>query len=300
MKKEDVIISSYELEEVSSEFSKLGADYICARLSDPNLFTDMGKAPTRLGGIMIALILNGEIELEVNLTHYTLKSDSVAVLGPDCLIQTRNANGENLEAYLLIVSESFMRDINLDINMLTAARMPTSPANILDLSKDESNLMRKYFTLIHSNTSVNTDEKCVRSISRCLISATVYQLIQFSINHPHANSAGTQIKSRRSSYVKDFIRLVHEYHRSERSVAFYASKLFISPKYLSLIIKESTGKCAADWIDEYVLLEAKNLLRFSGKNVQQIAYELNFTNQSSFGKYFKHLTGMSPTEYQKS
>jgi probable transcriptional regulator araC family len=47
-----------------------------------------------------------------------------------------------------------------------------------------------------------------------------------------------------------------------------------------------------------VLQEAKNLLRYSGKNVQQVAYELNFTNQSSFGKYFKHLTGMSPTQFQ--
>ena len=83
-------------------------------------------------------------------------------------------------------------------------------------------------------------------------------------------------------------------------MAFYASKLFISPKYLSLIVKETTGKSAARWIDEFVLMEAKNMLRYSGKNIQQVAYALNFSNQSSFGKYFKHLTGMSPTEYQKS
>ncbi|MDE6229526.1 MAG: helix-turn-helix domain-containing protein, partial [Muribaculaceae bacterium] len=50
----------------------------------------------------------------------------------------------------------------------------------------------------------------------------------------------------------------------------------------------------------YLLLEAKNLLRFSGKNIQQIAFELNFSNQSSFGKYFKNLTGMSPSEFQNS
>ena len=93
--------------------------------------------------------------------------------------------------------------------------------------------------------------------------------------------------------------LVSQHYRKERGVAFYASKLFISPKYLSLIIKESTGQSAARWIDNFVILEAKNLLRFSGKNVQQVAYELNFTNQSSFGKYFKHLTGMSPTKFQR-
>ncbi|MDE6048229.1 MAG: AraC family transcriptional regulator [Paramuribaculum sp.] len=297
--KEEVIISTRSMERVSSEFSKLGSDYIFARMSDINLFANMNNAPTRLGGVLIALTLCGEIELEVNLTRYTLKPDNIIVLGKDCLVQTRNATGEN-DAYVLIASESFMRDINLDINMLTAARVTPSPANVMQLSPEESALMVKYFSLIHSNTSTNTDEKCVRSISRCLISAAVYQLIQFTMNHPAQNSTSTTVRSRRSSYVKDFIRLVHEHHRRERSVSFYASKLFISPKYLSLIVKESTGRSAAEWIDEFVVLEAKNLLRFSGKNVQQVAYELNFTNQSSFGKYFKHLTGMSPTEYQKS
>ncbi len=102
------------------------------------------------------------------------------------------------------------------------------------------------------------------------------------------------------TYVHEFIQLVHEYHRSERTVAFYADKLFISPKYLSLIIKETLGRSAAEIIDDYVILEAKNLLRFSGKNIQQVSYELNFPNQSSFGKYFKHLTGFSPSEYQRS
>ena len=105
---------------------------------------------------------------------------------------------------------------------------------------------------------------------------------------------------RRSSYVQDFMRLVHMHFTRERSVNFYASQLFISPKYLSLLVKEATGRSAARWIDHFVITEAKNLLRFSGKNIQQVAYALNFSNQSSFGKYFKHLTGMSPTEFQKS
>ena len=96
------------------------------------------------------------------------------------------------------------------------------------------------------------------------------------------------------------MKLVHVHYTRERGVRFYADKLCISPKYLSLLVKETTGKSAANWIDDFVLMEAKNLLRYSGKNVQQVAYALNFTNQSSFGKFFKHLTGQSPTEYQKS
>ena len=68
---------------------------------------------------------------------------------------------------------------------------------------------------------------------------------------------------------------------------------------MSLIIKEATGRTAAQWIDDYVIMAAKKLLRFSGKNIQQVAYELNFSNQSAFGKYFKRITGMSPTDFQR-
>ena len=82
--------------------------------------------------------------------------------------------------------------------------------------------------------------------------------------------------------------------------SFYASLLHITPKYLTTIIKQVSGRSAAEWIDECVILEAKNLLKYSSMSIQQIAYYLNFPNQSFFGTYFKRRTGMSPTEYKQS
>lgn len=81
-------------------------------------------------------------------------------------------------------------------------------------------------------------------------------------------------------------------------MGFYADQLHITPKYLSSVIKEVSGRSAVEWIDRYVILEAKALLRYSGLSIQEIAYELNFSTQSFFGKYFKHHTGMSPSEYK--
>ena len=131
-----------------------------------------------------------------------------------------------------------------------------------------------------------------------MTSALFYQMMLFLYRRIDTRD-GVQSGPRRNSYVQDFLKLVHLYYTTERSVAFYAAQLFISPKYLSLLVKEATGRSAACWIDHFVIMEAKNLLRYSGKNVQQVAYALNFSNQSSFGKYFKHLTGLSPTEFQK-
>ncbi|MDE5692340.1 MAG: helix-turn-helix domain-containing protein, partial [Duncaniella sp.] len=67
---------------------------------------------------------------------------------------------------------------------------------------------------------------------------------------------------------------------------------------LSAVLKEISDKTAGEWIDQRVIFEAKLLLRSTGLNNQEISTKLNFANQSFFGKYFKHLTGMSPRDYR--
>lgn len=248
--------------------------------------------------MVVILCIDGEVDIDVNLHNYQLTRNSLIVLGPDSVVNINNLIRSDINAYVFIISQDFIRDINFELNLVATMSMTSNTPPLLQLTDEEVSLMSRYLNLIHYNTVDNPDARFVRSISRSLIAAAVYQLMQF-VNSRSERQAKTNL-SRRANYVKDFLHLVNLYHRQERGVAFYASKLFISPKYLSLIIKQSTGRSAAEWIDDYVILEAKNLLRFSGKNVQQIAYELNFTNQSSFGKYFKHLTGMSPTKFQQS
>ena len=79
----------------------------------------------------------------------------------------------------------------------------------------------------------------------------------------------------------------------------YADKMFLTPKHLSTMVKEVSGKTAGEWIDSLVILEAKAMLKSSEQSIQEIADELHFANQSFFGKYFKHHTGFSPKEYRK-
>ena len=94
------------------------------------------------------------------------------------------------------------------------------------------------------------------------------------------------------------MELLQIYHKEQRSVGFYAEKMHITPKYMSSMMKQISGRSAAEWIDEYVILEAKNLLKYSGMSIQEITYFLNFSTQSFFGKYFKQHTGMSPSQYR--
>jgi AraC-like DNA-binding protein len=83
-------------------------------------------------------------------------------------------------------------------------------------------------------------------------------------------------------------------------VKFYADILCITPRYFSKIVKENSGKSPNEWIDEYIMQEAKALLKSGNFTVQQVSDELNFPSQSFFGKYFKRHTGVMPSKYKKT
>ena len=288
----------------SFDYSKFGDDYMFSHFIPGESALDYFSSPVRFDGILFVLCLKGKLEVEINLQQIELCSNSLLCLGPDKIISSKQTDFNDFEAYFLFMSPQFLRDINIDMNVMNnigrMASLKSSRQPVLSLSDEESQLLQKYMELLHYNTIKNSDELYINNISRNIIASLIYQIFQFGEKYMPQERVEERPLSRRANYVQEFMRLMHENYRQERSVGFYAEKLFISPKYLSLIIKEMTGRSAAEWIDECVILEAKNLLRYSGKNIQQVAYELNFTNQSSFGKYFKHLTGMSPSQFQRS
>jgi AraC-like DNA-binding protein len=85
-----------------------------------------------------------------------------------------------------------------------------------------------------------------------------------------------------------------------REVQYYADKLDITPKYLTLISRQTSGRSAAQWITYTVILNAKALLATSQLTIQQVSTKLNFPNPSFFGQYFLRHTGMTPKEYRRS
>lgn len=294
----------FELERVANVFSRHERDYVYAHISPRNDGEKATSFPTRsirFEGLTFILCHGGQLVIDINLNRHVLTKNTIMFIPPMSIVNIEDCDDPELDMQLLALNNEFMHTIPIDLNTWAASNTNfKSPERLsMQLTDGEFNLVNKILELMHSNTVENHEEIYIRSIARNLMSAMFYQLLEFS-HHREEVTEAARPATRRLSYVNQFMALVKKHFREERSVGFYADKLFISPKYLSLIIKEVTGKSATAWIEQCVILEAKNLLKFSGKNVQQIAYELNFTNQSSFGKYFKHLTGMSPTQYQQS
>ena len=106
--------------------------------------------------------------------------------------------------------------------------------------------------------------------------------------------------TRSDKVMKEFMALVSQNILTQTSVAFYAEQLCISKKYLSLIVKQKTHANISTIISVIRIETASRMLRDPEKTIQQIAELMSFSDQSSFGKFFKKHTGMSPLKYRQN
>ena len=291
---------------ISESFSHAGEDYIFSHfVYNDSLQRDFPDA-IRFDGVTILMVLKGNLNITIGHNELSMKPGSLTVISPQDVISSSTTKGGECEFYALFLSLDFMKGLNVDTNIISPSYL-IDHEPILKMSAEETKLVCNYLNLMHqcainNNNAPKQLSIIARSIGRNIVVALLYQFM-FLVEKEHLLSVREQkpqAKSRKLNYVHDFMNLLREYYQSERTVAFYAGKLCISPKYLSLLVRDVTGHSAAEIIDRYVINEAKNMLRFSGFTIQQVAYKLNFPNQSAFGKYFKHLTGQSPTAFRSN
>lgn len=308
MEREISLADMANVEPFSAHFARMGDNYILSHIVDDSA-QDIKKdnmdinIQYRLNGMLLFVNAGRRITMTINLEKFDIETGSIMTVMPGTLMSF-NDIVEPVDFHMLFVSTDFLESINLDVKTLSLRTFVGRPKPVMRLDERESTIIRKYISLLDLNADNDGNEASVfsKQIARSLISTIVYQLMKFSFDHLDADTEIQPETSTRvgSGYVRDFLKLLVRNYSSERSTAYYANQLCITAKYLSMIVKDATGRTASEWINGFVLLEAKNLLRFSGKNIQQVAYALNFPSQSSFGKFFKRLTGQSPTEYQKS
>lgn len=287
------------IKSIASDFSNYENRYIYASVTAParitRTITDIGS----IDGFCIMIVKSGLGAIEVNTETFEVAPDSLVIIGPNHFVKAVTNERQQLDVALLFISREFMYDINLDLNVINMKVLTFSHAPTVSVDARSCRMLRTMFEALHLAALKSEGNPYAKSIARNLLAALFYELLNIG-SRITADSSSSASRSRRVSYVHEFLDLVSRHHCQERSVKFYAEKLFITPKYLSVLIREATGRSAVEWIDQYVILEAKNMLRYSGKNIQQIAYALNFSNQSAFGKYFKNITGVSPSEFRHS
>lgn len=161
------------------------------------------------------------------------------------------------------------------------------------LTEEEVQELKSFYQLIEETVSRNDNFKT--EIVRRLMGAYLYKI--GSILHrrqPEFLSENPKSLKREEVLFNQFINLLTEHHRKERRVDFYAEQLFLSPKHFSTVVKKVSGKTAGEWIDEYVILEAKALLKYSVMSIQEVAYFMNFPNPSFLANTSSTIPGYLP------
>ena len=254
------------------------------------------RFPSRLNALIIGVGTEGETSLTSNLQEFRLKKDSLFIFSPKHILQVQSNN--RFKAHLIVIAPDFLKRINIDIKRMMPLFLQFGSLPCMELTHAESQSLRSFISMVeHELKGSETDFSS--EIIGGLIAATIYKvgdiLTHYLTEHPEVDSP---IHNRAEEYFRQFTELLGEHYKHERSVGFYARQLCITPKYLTTLIKRISGKSVSEWIDNYVILEAKTLLKYSNMSVQEIAYYLNFPNQSFFGSYFKRNAGMSPSQYK--
>lgn len=108
------------------------------------------------------------------------------------------------------------------------------------------------------------------------------------------------LNSNKESIAMKFAMLVFENRETHREVAYYADQLCISPLYLTKVIQEVNGRSARDMIADYTIIGIKALLRNADITIKDVVRQSGFSSQSSFSRFFRKHTGMSPSEYRRT
>lgn len=254
------------------------------------------RFPSRLNALIIGVGTEGETSLTSNLQEFRLKKDLLFIFSPKHILQVQSNN--RFKAHLIVIAPDLLKRINIDTKRMMPLFLQFGSLPCMELTHAESQSLRSFISMVEQELK-GSETDFSSEIIGGLIAATIYKvgdiLTHYLTEHPEVDSP---IHNRAEEYFRQFTELLGEHYKHERSVGFYARQLCITPKYLTTLIKRISGKSVSEWIDNYVILEAKTLLKYSNMSVQEIAYYLNFPNQSFFGSYFKRNAGMSPSQYK--
>lgn len=253
------------------------------------------REPRRMQCLLLAMCLHGKVSYYVDSVEHNVEPGDLIIinqgrsvynctLSPDC------------RGIGILIDYKFFNETIKSVHELSSLFLFARNHPVFRLPKERANFI--YDTFFRIKAKIDEPENHFRrEMVQAMFLTMVYELSNVMYN---VQSQDTNYNTRAEEIFTQFIKLVEKHFRSERRVSWYSEQLCISPKYLSETIKAVSKRTPNEWIDSYVTMELRMLLRNTQKSIKEIAEELHFSNQSFLGKYFKEHTGMSPSKYRRS
>jgi len=249
----------------------------------------LGEKPFVSPDYVICIAHRGNIQMMYDDMPDYSKEHTVAVLFPNHALRMVSKSDDYL-ATLIVVDASMLDDPMLRI--INQVRYRYEPYPRVDLDSREYDVIMNLVGVMRETASINIPNRKHFMISQL-------EFFMRLLSHYHSEKLNDHSFDNRVSTL--FHNLLAQHFRTHRDVEFYASKICLSPKHFSTVVKQETGHTAAWWIHTQVVSEAKKLLSMRRDlSIQSIAALLGFDDQATFCRYFKRETGLSPTEFRQS
>ena len=237
------------------------------------------------------ILMRGEVRVNINLVERTIRPGTLLYFGPGSII-----NPISMPADLQIIG----------IVLFPKFPMPFAAGNFpaafngqvrdfqIEASADDVGIAS---SIIETIRQVVRRRDYNRLAAASLVAALMHHYDTIYRSHHEAQQA---MLSREQTIFDRFLQLAGQHAAREHQIAFYASRMCLTERYLGTVVRQASGVTAKEWIDRALIARIKVELRHTDKSVAQISEELCFPNPAFFSKYFKRLTQMTPTEFRES
>jgi len=247
--------------------------------------------------ICLKKMTSGSIKYGYGKTKYDQANGTMFFISPRQILELNDIE-QKIEGYIMLVHEDFLNGHPLHHEIKKYSFFEYDVNEALHLSPNEEKIIGELFHKICIEYGNNQDE-----FSREIILSHIQSLLKYGSRFYKRQFMNRAVISGHT--VKKFNEILAGYLKKDSiqkhglpTVKCIARELHLSPRYLSDLLKQETGKTAIDLIHLCLISEAKNLLKTGNKSISEIGYELGFENPPYFSKLFKKQVGISPNEFR--
>lgn len=267
--------------------------------SAPQEAIERGIKVIRIKFFMVVNCIKGCLKLDVNGTTHEVGEGSALFVLPTMTVSGASAE-EGTLVRIIGFSHYFLQNIvkrekGTERLFYTVYKNP-----VWHIDRNEEEPLLNHYTSLIIEKIKDKGNRYQKDILHYLYSAMFCEMMSELRNRmSEIDTEQPERSFRRSVYVfKQFLGELTKDGGKHRSVNYFADLLCYSPKYVSSVVKQVSGRTALDWINEYAVEQIKTQLRHSDKSIKEIADYFNFSNQSFFGKYVKKHLGTSPAKFR--
>ncbi|MGZ8536694.1 MAG: helix-turn-helix domain-containing protein [Flavisolibacter sp.] len=241
---------------------------------------------------LLYIFLEGVHDVYLGADYRWLQPNDLVIVPENMVYASKNVN--NCVGYCMHFKTEFIQPILQKQFIHEFGYFDMESEHVINVTEEESKLIQQSFRDIITEYERFSPEK--EQLLKNYIHILLLRLRD--IYRPHAKQIN-ETASHATKIANQFKHLLQKNFIEVRKVEQYASMMHISPKHLSDLVKEATGKTPRQLINDVILLESKVLLGSTDKSITAIAHELHFEDQSHFSHFIKQQTGFSPVELRK-